>query len=57
MELEQLKQKCLNAIDANQEKIINLGQDLYQTPELGYKEFQTQKKVEAAFEEAGFAVE
>lgn len=57
MELEQLKQKCLNAIDANQKKIINLGQDLYQTPELGYKEFQTQKKVEAAFEEAGFAVE
>ena len=54
MELQELKQKCLAAIDANAEKIIGLGQELYKTPELGYKEFQTQKSVEEAFEGAGF---
>lgn len=57
MELRELKQKCLDAIEANQEKIINLGREIYKTPELGYKEFQTQKKVEEAFEQAGFEVE
>ena len=57
MELQELKQKCLAAIDANAEKIIGLGQELYKTPELGYKEFQTQKSVEEAFEGAGFEVE
>lgn len=57
MELQELKEKCLAAIDRNKEQIIELGQAIYQTPELGYKEFQTQKKAEEAFAGAGFTVE
>lgn len=57
MELQELKEKCLAAIDRNKEQIIELGQAIYQTPELGYKEFQTQKKAEEAFANAGFTVE
>ena len=51
MDKEQLKQRCLDAIDANRDLIIQLGNDVYKTPELGFKEFQTTKRVEEAFRE------
>lgn len=54
MDKEQLKQRCLDAIDANRDLIIQLGNDVYKTPELGFKEFQTTKRVEEAFRELGF---
>ena len=44
MEKEELKQRCLDAIDANRDLIIQLGDDVYKTPELGYKEFKTTER-------------
>lgn len=57
MNKEELKRRCLEAIDANRELIIKLGNDVYKTPELGYKEFQTTKRVEEAFREVGLTPE
>ena len=34
MEKEELKQRCLDAIDENRDLIIQLGDDVYKTPEL-----------------------
>ena len=44
MEKEELKQRCLDAIDVNRDLIIQLGDDVYKTPELGYKELRLQKE-------------
>lgn len=49
MEKERWKKKCLEVIDAHREEIIALGKKVYGTPELGYKEFETTKAMEAAF--------
>lgn len=57
MELQEMKQRCMRIIDENREEIIRLGKEIYQTPELGFKEFQTQKRVADAFQKAGFSVE
>lgn len=57
MTKEELKQKCLETIDQYREQIIALGQDTYCTPELGYKEFRTTKKVVEAFRGAGLEPE
>lgn len=51
MEKEELKQRCLDAIDANRDLIIQLGDDVYKTPELGYKEFKTTERMIKAFQE------
>lgn len=53
----ELKKRCLEAIDANREQIIALGKDTYCTPELGYKEFETTKRVAEAFRENGLEPE
>ena len=53
MEKEELKQRCLDAIDANRDLIIQLGDDVYKTPELGYKEFKTTERMIKAFQEIG----
>ena len=53
MEKEELKQRCLDAIDANRDLIIQLGDDIYKTPELGYKEFKTTERMIKAFRELG----
>lgn len=45
MTKEQLKLKVIKAIEDNKELIINVGRDIYSTPELGYKEFKTTEKV------------
>lgn len=57
MDKEELKRRCLETIDANQEMIIKLGEDVYKTPELGYKEFQTTKRVQEVFQEVGLKAE
>ena len=49
MEKEELKRKCLETIDKNRDLIIDLGQDIYKHPELGYKEVYTTKKMEEVF--------
>lgn len=38
MTKDQMKEKCINTIDNNKNKIIDLGRRLYSNPELGYKE-------------------
>ena len=54
MEKEELKRRCLEAIDANRDKIIALGTAIYQTPELGYKEFRSTEAIANAFRELGY---
>ena len=41
MTKEELKQRCLTAIDANKDRIIALGEDIFSHPELGFKEERT----------------
>lgn len=57
MEKEELKRRCLEAIDRNRDKIIKLGDDIYKTPELGYKEFCTTNRMEEAFSSLGLLPE
>ena len=57
MDKAQLKQKVFAAIDANAKELIALGRDIQANPELGYKEFETAKKVQAAFDKLGMALQ
>lgn len=57
MEKQEIKQACLRTIEQYSEQIIALGNATYQTPELGYKEFETGKLVQAAFENVGLKPE
>ena len=41
MAYEELKAKVFAAIDANAEKIINIGETIWKNPEPGYREFKT----------------
>ena len=43
MDIKELKQRCLEEIDKNKDKIIEAGRKIYTTPELGYKEVQSTK--------------
>lgn len=54
---EKLKQLCLQTIDENQKQIIALGEEIYRTPELGYREFRTTKRMEAAFRSINLLVQ
>ena len=53
MKKEEMKQLCLDTIEANREKIIALGKAIYRTPELGYKEFRTMETLTKAIRELG----
>ncbi|MEZ3437138.1 MAG: amidohydrolase [Lachnospiraceae bacterium] len=53
MEKEELKRRCIEAIDKRKEDIIRLGEKVYRNPELGYKEFETTKCMEEAFASLG----
>ncbi len=57
MTKEQLKELCCKAIDENRETIIALGREVYKTPELGFKEFQTMDTVCSFMEKVGLPVE
>ena len=57
MDKNELKRKCLETIDQYKEQIIALGEDIYKTPELGYKEFKTTERVAAAFRDNGLEPE
>ena len=41
MAFEELKAKVFAAIDANAEKIINIGETIWKNPEPGYREYKT----------------
>lgn len=56
-DINELKRRCLAEIDARREEIIALGEDVYKTPELGFKEFRTTARVAEAFRAAGLEPE
>ncbi|MGM0549250.1 MAG: M20 family metallopeptidase [Bacillota bacterium] len=51
MQKAEIKAKILEVIDANQEKIIEIVNKIYQNPELGYKEKKTTEILASAFKE------
>jgi metal-dependent amidase/aminoacylase/carboxypeptidase family protein len=57
MSKESLKRRVLEAIDLRAEDIITVGDALWKTPELGYKEFKSAKLVEEKYEEMGWEFE
>ena len=52
---EELKKRALEAIDKNKDKIIEIGDSIFNEPELGYKEFKTAAKVKKIFDELGIS--
>ena len=57
MDRELLKKKVCDAIDANREKIYEIGRGIYSHPELGYKENYANAQVTKVFEELGLKYE
>lgn len=57
MEKEELKQKVIQTIEANQAQIIALGEAIYREPELGFKEVKTAARVAEMFHALGVAYE
>jgi len=55
MNKEQLKQKVCDAIANKKDKIIALGESIFNEPELGFKEFKTAEKVKQAFKDMGLS--
>ncbi|OPL08548.1 MAG: amidohydrolase [delta proteobacterium ML8_F1] len=57
MDRLELKKSVMALIDGQREAIIAVGRDIYSTPEYGYKEFETSKKLGAYLKELGLEVE
>lgn len=57
MNKQELKDLVCKEIDKNQEKIISIGQKIFEKPELGYKEFETVKVAEEVFNELNLPYE
>lgn len=53
MSIAELKARVADAIEANAQKIINIGEHIMKNPELGFKEFKTAKLVSEIFSELG----
>ncbi|PNT92555.1 amidohydrolase [Clostridium thermosuccinogenes] len=53
MALDELKKTVCAAIDANREKIIQIGEEIYKHPELGYQEHKTSDFISLLFSELG----
>ena len=51
---QEMKKRACEAIDKNQDKIIEIGDSIFEEPELGYKEFKTAEKVKKVFDELGY---
>ncbi len=56
MKKEDLKQKIMVAIDEKAQEIIDIGQDIFANPELGYKEFRTSEIVAKSLDKLGLNV-
>ncbi len=56
MDIQELKQKIIKVIEDNSEKIISMGEKIYNNPELGYKEYFTSNFVSEKFENLGLEV-
>ena len=58
MNINEIKERVVKAIDENRELILKAGQDMYDNPEFGYKEFKGTKIVSNYFKnELGLEVE
>ncbi|MBR6608775.1 MAG: amidohydrolase, partial [Oscillospiraceae bacterium] len=57
MDRELLKKKVCDAIDANRDKIYEIGRGIYSNPQLGYKETYASGVVKKTFEELGLKYE
>ncbi len=53
MTTEELKQRVCEAIDAHAERIIGIGESIWNNPELGFKEVKTARLVAEVFQELG----
>lgn len=53
MDINELKEKVLLAIDENADRIIEIGEKIAKKPELGYKESATSELVKSEFERLG----
>ena len=51
MDKETLKQKTLKTIEQNKEKIMEIGDTIYKTPEVGYREYKTIEYIETIYTE------
>ncbi len=54
--MDRIQQRITEIIDQAQDRIIAFSEDIFEHPELGFKEFRTSAKVEEFFREAGLDV-
>ncbi len=57
MELSELKEQILKEFDNIKDEVIQIGDDIFSHPELGFKEFRTSKIVKEFFEKHGITYE
>jgi metal-dependent amidase/aminoacylase/carboxypeptidase family protein len=57
MDKQALKKRVIDAIDARAKEIIKIGDDLWKTPEVGYREYKTAEYVERQYEKMGWYYE
>lgn len=57
MNINDLKQRVIKAIDENRDEIIRVNKDIYKTPEYGYKEVETTKRTVDFLKDLGLDVE
>lgn len=57
MNIKELKEKVIKAIDDNKELIIKASRDIYSTPEYGYKEFKSTETTVKFLKDLGLEVE
>jgi amidohydrolase len=57
LDKEQLKQQVSKAIDENRQQIIEIGEQIFKNPELGFKENKTSALVKDVFESLGLPYE
>ena len=54
--IEEVKEKILSAVDANRDRIIDIGRQVWQHPETGYREWQTSRLAADTLKSLGFKV-
>ncbi len=57
MDIIELKKICLAEIDKNRDTIINIGREIYENPELSYREFKATNIAIKTFKDLGLDVE
>ncbi|RCW82527.1 amidohydrolase [Halanaerobium sp. DL-01] len=57
MDKKEAKKKICETIDDNYDKIINYAKDIWENPELGFKEERTSKKLQEFFDDLGLTYE